>query len=541
VISSAYQARPKEMSYYQTIEGVSCDKAIIDACTEAVVGQGDGRVSLEDAEKVFAKIKDAGTVTKNEVWTLRYCLSEYNFTEAASDWITSQVKAMTQWDGEKFAKETGGSSYYEKVDGKDCDHSIIVACRKAVAGVGDGRVSMDDAKAVLAEALDGGKVTDVEKWTLRLCLSEFNWTQAAHDWIIDELKSHGVSLKRKPAAATTKPAKKAKVVDETPAKVKSILSALKIAEKDESVKAAVAMVSGMVEHALPVFKEERHAFQSQVLAMAQALLEKSEAVLQSEVSTTTGTVEGADAEKAKRESAVLETEATATASTENTKAKTTIKDEMIQSHKASVSTLKVAKETQSTEDAGAVELEKAKAQLEKVGPDLKAMKEGPLLKKQQTAIAKELTAAGLESSLISCLHLPASKKLEKREAFDGVVLQHVEQAYEAKLAEMASKLAEAGPAREARAADVAAATTAAEAAKAAEAAAADALKAAKEAEVAAKDAAAAAKKSTLSLTAEITAATKALEKAKGALSSFQDGPKVHFKELLELSAPAPEA
>jgi len=529
------------MSYYQTIEGVSCDKAIIDACIEAVAGQGDGRVSLEDAHKVFEKIKDAGTVTKNEVWTLRYCLSEYNFTEAASDWITSTVKAMTHWDGEKFAKETGSSSYYEKVDGKDCDHSIIEACRKAVAGAGDGRVSMDDAKAVLAEALDGGKVTDVEKWTLRLCLSEFNWTQAAHDWIIDELKSHGVSLKRKPAAAT-KPAKKAKVVDETPAKVKSILAALKIAEKDESVKAGVvAMVSGMLEHSLPVFKEERHAFQSQVLEMAQALLEKSEAVLQSEVSTTTATVEGADAEKAKRESAVLETEAAATASTENTKAKTTIKDEMIQAHKASVSTLKVAKETQTTEDAGAVELEKAKAQLEKVGPDLKAMKEGALTKKQQTAITKELTAAGLESSLISCLYLPASKKLEKREAFDGVVLQHLEQAYEAKLAEMANKLAEAGPAREARAADVAAATTAAEAAKAAEVAAIDALKAAKEAEAAAKDAAAAAKKSAGSLTAEITAATKSLEKAKGALSSFQDGPKVHFKELLELSAPAPEA
>jgi len=529
------------MSYYQTIEGVSCDRAIIDACTEAVAGQGDGRVSLEDAEKVFAKIKDAGTVTKNEIWTLRYCLSEYNFTEAASDWITSSTKAMTHWDGDKFAKETGGSSYYEKVDGQDCDHSIIEACRKAVAGAGDGRVSMDDAKAVLAEALDGGKVTDVEKWTLRLCLSEFNWTQAAHDWIIDELKAHGVSLKRKPAAAT-KPAKKAKVVDETPAKMKSILDALKIAEKDESVKAnVVAMVSGMLEHALPLFKEDRHTFESQVLEMAQALMEKSEAVLQSEVTTATATVEGADAEKAKREAAVLETEAALTASIEDAKAKATVKDEKIQAHKVSAEALKAAKAAQVTGDADAVELEKAKAQLEKVGTDLKAMKDGPLLKKQQTAMAKELTTAGLEQSLISCLHLPASKKLEKRESFDGIVLQHLEQAYEAKLAEMASKLAEAGPAREARAADVASATTAAEAAKTAEVAAIEDLKAAKATEVAAKDAAAAAKKSAGSLGAEITAATKSLEKAKVALSSFQDGPKTSFKELLERSAPAPEA
>jgi len=527
------------MSYYQTIEGVSCDRAIIDACTEAVAGLGDGRVSLEDAHKVFEKIKDAGTVTKNEIWTLRYCLSEYNFTEAASDWITSTVKAMTHWDGDKFAKETGGSSYYEKVDGQDCDHSIIEACRKAVAGTGDGRVSMEDAKVVLAEALDGGKVTDIEKWTLRLCLSEFNWTQAAHDWIIDELKAHGVSLKRKPAAAT-KPAKKAKVVDETPAKMKSILGALKIAEKDVKAE-VVAMVSGMLEHALPLFKEDRHAFESQVLEMAQALMEKSEAVLQSEVATATATVEGSDAEKAKREAAVLETEAASSASIEDAKAKATVKDEKIQAYKISAEALKAAKATQVSGDADAVELEKAKAQLEKVGTDLKAMKDGPLPKKQQTAMAKELTTAGLEQSLISCLHLPASKKLEKRESFDGIVLQHLEQAYEAKLAEMASKLAEAGPAREARAADVASATTAAEAAKTAEVAAIEALKEAKATEVAAKDAAAAAKKSAGSLSTEITAATKSLEKAKVSLSSFQDGPKASFKELLGRSSPAPEA
>eukprot|EP00441_Pelagodinium_beii_P045414 CAMPEP_0197620670 /NCGR_PEP_ID=MMETSP1338-20131121/1462_1 /TAXON_ID=43686 ORGANISM="Pelagodinium beii, Strain RCC1491" /NCGR_SAMPLE_ID=MMETSP1338 /ASSEMBLY_ACC=CAM_ASM_000754 /LENGTH=530 /DNA_ID=CAMNT_0043189925 /DNA_START=56 /DNA_END=1648 /DNA_ORIENTATION=- len=526
------------MSYYQTIEGVSCDKAIIEACTKACEGQGDGRVSLQDAETVFAKIKDAGTVTKAEVWTLRYCLLEYKFTESASDWITAQVKALTHWDGEKFAQETGGSSYYEKVDGKDCDHGIIEACRKAVAGAGDGRVSVADAKVVLDEALDGGKVTDIEKWTLRLCLSEFNWTEAAHDYLIEELKSAGVSLKRKPAAAKEKPAKKVKVVDQTPAKVKSIVDALQIAAKDESISAAtVSMVSGMTEHALPVFKEERHAFQTQVLEMAQALMAKAEAVLESNVASSESTVAGADAEKAKREATVLETAAALTASSEDTKAKTTAKDELVKAHKASIEALKEAKAAQITGDADAVALEKAKSHLE--GAGLAAMKEGSLSKKQQTTLIKELTTAGVEQSLISCLHLPASKKPDARESFEVVVLQHLEQAYDAKLAEMNSKLAEAGPAREARAAAVTAAASADEAAKASAEAGMETLKLAKEAESAAKAAAIDAKSKAGSLESEIAAAAKTLEKAKSAHKSFLEGPKASFEELLHRTAPAP--
>jgi len=248
-------------------------------------------------------------------------------------------------------------------------------------------------------------------------------------------------------------------------------------------------------------------------------------------------VEGADAEKAKREAAVLETAAALTASSEDTKAKAAAKDELVKASKASMEALKAAKAAQTSGDADAVAIEKAKANLE--GAGLAAMKEGALTKKQQTAIAKELTTAGVEQSLISCLHLPASKKPEKRESFDNVVLQHLEQAYEAKIAELNSKLAEAGPAREERAAAVTSAAAADEAAKASAEAAGEALKLAKDAESAAKAAAAEAKTSAGSLESEVTAAAKSLEKAKAALASFQEGPKASFKELVERTAPAP--
>merc|ERR1712066_63199 len=108
----------------------------VDACREAIKGQGDGRVSVEDAKKA----------------------------------------------------KTDGKSYYETLDGEKLDRGIIDACRDAVAGQGDGRVSVDDARKVFEKAADAGKITTCERWSLRFCLAEFTWTEAAQDWFIEEVK-----------------------------------------------------------------------------------------------------------------------------------------------------------------------------------------------------------------------------------------------------------------------------------------------------------------------------------------------------------------
>ena len=55
-----------------TIDGVKCDRGIIDACETAVKAKGDGRVSKEDAEKVFAKAAEGFKVTRCARWTLRW-------------------------------------------------------------------------------------------------------------------------------------------------------------------------------------------------------------------------------------------------------------------------------------------------------------------------------------------------------------------------------------------------------------------------------------------------------------------------------------
>lgn len=173
-----------------TIDGMSLDRAIMDACRTAVAGAGDGRVSVEDAKTVFEKIADDNKETQAERWTLRYCMQEFKWTEAAHDWIVEELKKVPQEGAaaespSKRAK-TDGAGYYETIDGFKCDRAIIDACREAMGGQGDGRVSVEDAHKVWAKAADGNQVTNAEKWTLRYCLASFKWTRAAHDWMMEE-------------------------------------------------------------------------------------------------------------------------------------------------------------------------------------------------------------------------------------------------------------------------------------------------------------------------------------------------------------------
>ncbi|CAE7217788.1 unnamed protein product [Symbiodinium natans] len=185
------------MSYCQQIEGVQLDMAVVDACAAAVQGKGNGRVSSEDAHQVFKYIKDDNKVTSNdELWALRYCLTEFNFTEAAGDWITSAVGAISKRDQVKAPQGGSSKSCYEQVDGVECDRELLEVC-KAVAGTGDGRLSKDDAEKLPKDV--GPKVMDTQKWSVRLCLSDFFWTETAHDFIVEELKA---SPRKRPAEAT---------------------------------------------------------------------------------------------------------------------------------------------------------------------------------------------------------------------------------------------------------------------------------------------------------------------------------------------------
>jgi hypothetical protein len=73
-----------KVSYYKVIDGLNFDAALLETADELIKGQGDGRISIEDSNKLLLKIFDGGTITKVEGRTILYILKNYKLTEEAS-------------------------------------------------------------------------------------------------------------------------------------------------------------------------------------------------------------------------------------------------------------------------------------------------------------------------------------------------------------------------------------------------------------------------------------------------------------------------
>mmetsp|Transcript_23840 Transcript_23840/g.43226 ORF Transcript_23840/g.43226 Transcript_23840/m.43226 type:complete len:371 (-) Transcript_23840:217-1329(-) len=345
--------------------------------------------------------------------------------------------------------------------------------------------------------------------------------------------------KRNSTAGAGRPSKMAKK-DTDMGKCEAIAVALELAEKKNVPASVIALLGPALKHCLPTFKEDRHSFQVNILDMAAKTLAASESALISEVAFAEATVNGGDEEKAKREAAVLETDAAFTAAQEEHKVKQASKLAKAEALKVILEPLKLAQANQKSGDADAESLEKTKAALEAtVAELLTPMKETGGSKRQLANLSKQLTTV-VETSLLEAMELPLLQKPEKRGTFDAVIIENLETQILAKKTSMEAKLQEEAPAREARAGAVTAAQEAHDTAKAEYETAATELKAAKEAEAAAKDAAATAKAAAKTLAAEILEAASQLDNARKTLEEFRSGPKAFFQELLERTAPALE-
>ena len=78
--------------------------------------------------------------------------------------------------------------YYKTIDGVKYDAELLEAADKAVAGRGDGRISLADAKELLEEVKDGDTYTDVEKATMAYIRDNYKWTDEADEWFRTEIR-----------------------------------------------------------------------------------------------------------------------------------------------------------------------------------------------------------------------------------------------------------------------------------------------------------------------------------------------------------------
>ncbi len=78
-------------------------------------------------------------------------------------------------------------AYYKTIDGVKMDAELIELAEKAVAGAGDGRISVQDAASLLEGVKDGDTYTDVEKDTIKYIRENFKWTEEADAWFRTEI------------------------------------------------------------------------------------------------------------------------------------------------------------------------------------------------------------------------------------------------------------------------------------------------------------------------------------------------------------------
>jgi hypothetical protein len=82
-----------KVNYYKIIDGLNFDSELLIMADELVKGQGDGRISVDDSNKLLAKIFDGRTVTKVEARTILYILKNYKLTnEATQNFLDKLIK-----------------------------------------------------------------------------------------------------------------------------------------------------------------------------------------------------------------------------------------------------------------------------------------------------------------------------------------------------------------------------------------------------------------------------------------------------------------
>ena len=95
-------------SHYKQIDGVQYSREILDMADELMAGKGDGRISIEDANTLFAQIEKDGKYSDLEKRTIAYLRddnSPYNFTDAANDALRTKIRSWAATRGHQNKDE----------------------------------------------------------------------------------------------------------------------------------------------------------------------------------------------------------------------------------------------------------------------------------------------------------------------------------------------------------------------------------------------------------------------------------------------------
>ena len=120
-------------------------------------------IDLKLSNKIIECIKDVTNITNTERNSIEYILNTYYCNYEAIENFRKYIK----------------TSYYQVIEGERYDRSLLLLSDNLVKGQGDGRISETDMKKLVESALDGNKITDCEKKTLKFISNQYNTTDNA--------------------------------------------------------------------------------------------------------------------------------------------------------------------------------------------------------------------------------------------------------------------------------------------------------------------------------------------------------------------------
>ena len=80
------------MSYYKEIDGKKYDKELLELAEKLIKGQGDGRIAMEDANKLFTEVRDGTKYTDIEKDTVSYIRDNFKWTDEADEWFRTEIR-----------------------------------------------------------------------------------------------------------------------------------------------------------------------------------------------------------------------------------------------------------------------------------------------------------------------------------------------------------------------------------------------------------------------------------------------------------------
>ena len=187
-------------SYYKTIGGKHYDREMLEIADEAVAGAGDGRISVEDAQKLLGAVKDANKYTDVEKATMKYIRENYKFTYASDQWFRKEIRkwaATKVKENDKNPKPTDqasqnefipSKSYYRTIDGENYVRSLLEAADLRLEGKGEGLISEEDFQQIIELSRDGKGITETEMRTLEYISLKYNLTTKARLWFKEHLE-----------------------------------------------------------------------------------------------------------------------------------------------------------------------------------------------------------------------------------------------------------------------------------------------------------------------------------------------------------------